>query len=587
MPARFNLGLVMAGAVSAGAYTGGAIDFLLQALEAWYKAKGRGDPNAPPHEVTLKIATGASAGGMTAAMLATVLREEVPPITAAATDADRRGNKFYDAWVRKVSIDKLLGSGDLDGNDKPVQSLLDSTVLQGIADAVITPGIPGPPRPYVADPFLVAVTLTNLRGVPYSVDFQGLAGKRMPYTMRLHADQMSFSVGLPIVELELEALGFTPPSKAMPLDPTRVGEGHWKTLADAALATGAFPFGLAPRTLSQSASNYNDRLWYHPYARDQHGSKQYGFYAPLDAAMGVPAAFRYEFTCVDGGTIDNEPMGLAREFLGWNNGEAFQSPSAIVLVDPFPNQEKFETEYDFPVQFNLFKMVPTLLGALINQARFKPEELTRAIDPTIFNQFMLAPVRRVDGQPMPEDGRPLACGGLGGFAGFLSEDFRAHDFQLGRVNAQSFLLRHFVLPEDDPLFAEWTSDMRNEHRIRRDRFNRVIDDAHDTVKDETGNRVAAVPPISSFLPIIPLTGEAVRERERAPVWPKYGLDQLIDLREMAEKRAKIVVERLIEKMDGAVTKFLLRRVWWLKRGEWLNQIEERIRADLRAGGLMQ
>src|SRR4051812_2335307 len=36
----FDIGLVMAGAVSAGAYTAGAIDFLLQALDTWYAEKG-------------------------------------------------------------------------------------------------------------------------------------------------------------------------------------------------------------------------------------------------------------------------------------------------------------------------------------------------------------------------------------------------------------------------------------------------------------------------------------------------------------------------------------------------------------------
>ena len=36
-PARntFELGLVMAGAASAGAYTAGVIDFLFEALQAW------------------------------------------------------------------------------------------------------------------------------------------------------------------------------------------------------------------------------------------------------------------------------------------------------------------------------------------------------------------------------------------------------------------------------------------------------------------------------------------------------------------------------------------------------------------------
>ena len=33
----FEIGLVMAGAVSAGAYTAGVVDFLIRALDQWYE----------------------------------------------------------------------------------------------------------------------------------------------------------------------------------------------------------------------------------------------------------------------------------------------------------------------------------------------------------------------------------------------------------------------------------------------------------------------------------------------------------------------------------------------------------------------
>jgi hypothetical protein len=37
--ASFRVGINMAGAISAGAYTAGVLDFLTEALDAWYKAK--------------------------------------------------------------------------------------------------------------------------------------------------------------------------------------------------------------------------------------------------------------------------------------------------------------------------------------------------------------------------------------------------------------------------------------------------------------------------------------------------------------------------------------------------------------------
>ena len=53
----FEIGLVGAGAISAGAYTGGVIDFMVHALDCWYAAKGT-DPSEWtwwPTTVRLKI----------------------------------------------------------------------------------------------------------------------------------------------------------------------------------------------------------------------------------------------------------------------------------------------------------------------------------------------------------------------------------------------------------------------------------------------------------------------------------------------------------------------------------------------------
>jgi predicted acylesterase/phospholipase RssA len=71
---NFEIGLVLAGAVSAGAYTAGVMDFLLEALEEWNKAKEEGK-KIPMHNVKIKVITGASAGGMTAAMAAVEVRK--------------------------------------------------------------------------------------------------------------------------------------------------------------------------------------------------------------------------------------------------------------------------------------------------------------------------------------------------------------------------------------------------------------------------------------------------------------------------------------------------------------------------------
>jgi len=128
----FEIGLVMAGAISAGAYTAGVMDFLLQALDAWYGARAAGE-DVPPHEVRIKVMTGASAGGMTAAISVGALATRFPPVTDPAA-ADSAVNKLFDSWVNRIDIAALLGAQDLADPKAPVRSVLDSTILRTIAD---------------------------------------------------------------------------------------------------------------------------------------------------------------------------------------------------------------------------------------------------------------------------------------------------------------------------------------------------------------------------------------------------------------------------------------------------------------------
>mgnify|MGYP000712257296 FL=1 len=77
-PGTFEIGLVLAGAVSAGAYTAGVLDFLIEALEAWYADKQDGK-DVPRHEIKIRVIAGASAGAITGAITATALRYHLNP----------------------------------------------------------------------------------------------------------------------------------------------------------------------------------------------------------------------------------------------------------------------------------------------------------------------------------------------------------------------------------------------------------------------------------------------------------------------------------------------------------------------------
>src|SRR5215469_9698509 len=95
----------MAGAISAGAYTAGVLDFLTESLDEWHKAKARGE-HVPAHDVSIEVIAGASAAGMCAAISAVMLQEDIEHIR----DTSKTGtaNRLYESWVNKIDIGELL-----------------------------------------------------------------------------------------------------------------------------------------------------------------------------------------------------------------------------------------------------------------------------------------------------------------------------------------------------------------------------------------------------------------------------------------------------------------------------------------------
>lgn len=129
----FEVGLVMAGAISAGAYTGGALDFLIEALDQWEDAKAAGQ-DVPPHDVQLKAIAGASAGSMCAAIAGTALAYKHTPVHAG--NYTTASNPFFQSWVKDIDISYLLDTADID-KGQPLRSFLNSDRLLAIVSAVL------------------------------------------------------------------------------------------------------------------------------------------------------------------------------------------------------------------------------------------------------------------------------------------------------------------------------------------------------------------------------------------------------------------------------------------------------------------
>ena len=477
----FHLGINMAGAVSAGAYTAGVLDFLTEALEQWYAAKEDESQSVPMHDISIDVFSGASAGGMCAAIASAMLQGDFEHIRNPEDPAIvGTNNRFYESWVNKIDIEWLLQQKDLQ-NGGPVVSLLDSTIIDEIADYALTPG-PAKARPYISESLTLFLTLTNVRGTPYSLngDARGSAEEDTAY----YGDKLQFETVL--------GLG-TPPLAplAKPL-PIGVNSGSWPLLKLAAKATGAFPLFLAPRQIDRAASDYYCSPW-EPVSNVD----------PPEVPPHWPLKKNGIFTTlnVDGGVTDNDPFELAHDYLAIHNPQAVVDPEteelrnppeadkancAVLTVAPFPADEIFKPAYDFAGNSSVFGMLPNLFTVLISQSRFLGESLAAVMSGESYSRFVLAPSD--DGLP---DKKALQCGLLGAFGGFFERGFRAHDYQLGRRNCQKLLKDHFRLAVSNPIIEAGLSKLNAAGQA--------------TVMNSFD------PKNLGTLPIIPLCGTAVEE----------------------------------------------------------------------------
>jgi hypothetical protein len=650
---EFQIALAMSGAISAGAYTAGVFDFLIQALDEWENARtgkyleNGVDPGAiPNHFVGIKAMSGASAGAIVAAIGAIALADaDQKPIEF---DTDHEGKqkikcylrKIYETWVVKPGLvaegDEnldFLQTSDLDGapeeagdfsrtypiprdegEPRPVTSLLNSRLLDTVARAALdVKQLRASPRPYISKTLHIYMALSNLRGVPYSVPFDGgtdttTGGKDDKglrpncYHMISHGDRVHYAVtGLGAWdtksdfadydqkrELNAECLVTPDPDRDKP-------NWNWKDYAICALASAAFPVGLAPRLIGATLGKPDEYE---------------GRWLPVDGPAltispnwlpTVSAEQPFWFTTADGGIIDNDPFEYARFSLKRrlppgdldNSKEPAKLkledhlPSdldkvdrAVIMVSPFPELKPIAPEGK-PVP-DLVSSFSALMPALIDQARFKPSEIVRAADPKHGSRYLIGPSRvtTVKEETIGEDGKVLtskvekeerygiASGLLGGFGGFVARSFRDHDFQLGRRNCQRFLQQTFALPPENKVIKSWPAD------IDKGNFTAI------QTEDEKNRKEP------DTYCVIPLFGTAKAEVV-LPAWPRISQARFDILQTRIAERFDVVAPRLLAQIVTGPLSFLL----WLAvrpfprgigliRSKVLNFVEAFMLADL-------
>lgn len=539
----FHLGITMAGAVSAGCYTAGVMDYIFETLELWEKAK-RGeikeipDNLVPKNQVVIDVMGGASAGGMSTIITSLyALQGDINPVTEVPINPKESKNLLYDSWVHMNDLKQNTFDSALDENDlkEGIISLLNSNFVDEIArkafegftvrydefdyESHIEKFLPK----YISKDLEVLLSHTLLRGIPLSVNFKTSIAKKIRTSPKHNTFEHFF-----VSHFILNSGKDIDTNKYLWLNPYE--PESLKKMILSTVSTGAFPVGLAFREFNQD--QFSDEYIKSIIKRIVYGD--FGAENP-DVKNNVKLENfpkKFEAIGVDGGAINNEPYGEVASILRarhYDENTDYQN-FGLVMIDPFPDNDDTKTEYKKPK--DLIDVLPNIIGALWNQSRVKRNEILEQYNTDYFRGVIYPRKHNTSTDQngdiiyRSKDKYPIACGSFGAFGGFLDIKFRQHDFFLGRDNARNFLRYYASMPYDrengivHPMHKDWTNEMIERFKI-------------------TNNKKEV------FLPIIPdfniilknLESSGVEKYDYSyPDKPKFDAQYLFDLRPKMEKR---------------------------------------------------
>jgi hypothetical protein len=466
-------------------------------------------------------------------ILGLLSRKKVPHVNGPFADLIASeaptGNPLWDVWVNLVDGSQFLSTADI--GDGPLVSLLNGGLIDQIAETPVNfaQALGHDARPYFPAPYRMAVTLANLRGIPYILDvpgFQNWSGA----AYLVHDDFARFAIPNGADSAASIAQGGKRPDEFW-VDPAATDRGSdfvdYRTLVAYTVASGVFPVGLPARKLDRPAHHYV----YRPYVRPK----------PSGAAVELPqpdwqeilaGGDDYLFASVDGGTFNNDPMLLVHQALAGMAGQNPRDPDkayrALFMIDPLAAKPR---QRDMPAT-DVISVIKTLVGAVIDGARYLTADMALIADKDVFSRFQLVPSRSDLGKIGEA---ALATDFVGAFGGFFCRTFRVHDLLLGRINMRNYLRTTLILHGDNALFNRWSDD---------DRIRWAV--------DGDGNRATITAEAARamyFLPIIPDTTYGgtgplpALPDTRALPWPWKALDP-DDLRKPISDRVDAVLTKL-------------------------------------------
>ncbi len=326
-----KVAITIAGAVSLGSYEAGVMYEVLDALaqhNTWADQTNRHD-----QRIQIDVLTGASAGGMTAAITAFSM------LFSAGDLSQPYNNSLYNAWVKDIDILGLLARQP---DENVTHSVLSSDCVTGISRRYLTPKPPPQTRaPHPALPqdgsLKLGMAMSNLNGVDYARPT--MTGGTFTYTR--HADQYLQSL--------VRDEGYLPAT--------------WEAIRAAAVSCGAFPIAFSVQDVVRNIADFL-------------GSP----YLVQSLWNGQPSI---PFCYTDGGVFQNEPLGMAKNLVEKQvDGHLNASERGYLFIAPKPKTSDAQSGFH-QANANYKATIMQLASAVIGQAEFQDWAMAESINDKI------------------------------------------------------------------------------------------------------------------------------------------------------------------------------------------------------------
>ncbi|MFT5420248.1 MAG: putative acylesterase/phospholipase RssA [Candidatus Endobugula sp.] len=314
-----KIAIAISGAVSLGSYESGTVYELINAV----KLHNAANPDA---RIEIDVLSGASAGGMTAAMIAQKLLYD------GAALEDPIENSLYDVWVNRVDIDDLLNPNL---GDDPSKSLLSSNRIGDNAKYVFLTRYEKPnpdvnPHPAAAKTIQLGLALSNLNGVDYDLPIFSSSASGMgqgTFVQTRNQDRYTTEVNQQCDNVD-----------------------YWTEVMTAGRACGAFPLAFRPIPVK--------REW------DTLDYKGLG-------AKNWAGLFNGQFTYADGGIFNNYPLGLARDLSRRVDSSAADADKRFYFYIS-PDAKTSSADYAFSAESaNMVQSMGQIVKSILSNSRFQ------------------------------------------------------------------------------------------------------------------------------------------------------------------------------------------------------------------------